>query len=70
MKIWFSHCDLDNFFTDASVKLGIGWYRHYKGHKWWGATVEIYLIKWVVMVNYVSNWNEYDKKVNYRKYQK
>ena len=70
MKIWLSHSPLDNFFTDSSVKLGIGWYRHFKGHKWFGLTFEIYLFKWVLFINYVSNWQEYDKKVNYRKYKK
>lgn len=70
MKIFFNHCTLDNFFTDSSVKLGIGWYRHFKDYKWWGLTFEFYLLKWVVTVTYVSNWHEYDKKVNYRKYRK
>jgi hypothetical protein len=71
MKIWFDYCSMEHFHDDFyNIKLGIGWYRHAKTHKWWGFTVEFYFFKWVVFVNYVSNWNEYDKKVNYRKYKK
>ena len=70
MKIWFDCCDLDYFFTDSNVKLGIGWYRHFKGHKWWGATIEIYLIRKIVFINFVSNWKEYDKRMNFRKNEK
>lgn len=68
MKIWFEHCRLDGYFEDCDVKFGIGWYRHHKDHKWFGFTIHFYLLHWVVVANYVNNWAEYDKKINYRKY--
>jgi hypothetical protein len=66
MKLFFGYCDLRGFFDDNNVKLGIGWYRHSKDHEWWGLTVEFYLIKWYVNCNFVSNYKEYDKRINYR----
>lgn len=66
MKLWFENCSSDYLHEDSNVKFGVGWYRHSKKHKWWGITVELYLFKHVVMVNYVSNWYEYDKKINFK----
>ena len=69
MKLWFDYCQIfDN--DDSNVKFGIGWYRHAKTHKWWGLTIELYLLRWKVLINYVSNYAEYDKKINYRHYKK
>ena len=70
MKIFFSCCDLKSYFYDEGVKFGIGWYKHHKGHKWKGFTFQLYLYFWLVCINYVNNWAEYDKKINYRKYKK
>jgi hypothetical protein len=68
MKIFFSQCDLRSYmYGDSNVKLGIGWYRHHKDHKWFGLTVEFYLLFWMVNVNFVSNWKEYDKRINRRR---
>lgn len=64
MKIFFGHCQLDRFFDDSNVKLGIGWCKHHKSHKWFGFTVYFYLVRWLAHVNYVSDWKEYDKKIN------
>jgi len=70
MKILFNCCVLDYYFDGCNVKFGIGWYRHSKKHKWWGLTVEFYLFKWIVIATYVSNRQEYDKKINYRRHKK
>lgn len=70
MRIWFEKCHLDSYFDDSNVKVGIGWYRHHKGHKWFGFSIHFYLYRWVVVFNYVDNYVEYDKKINYRKYKK
>lgn len=67
MKIWFDY----NYIyedPDFDMKLGIGWYKHHHSFKWKGLTVKFYLFFWLISVTFVSNWNEYDKKVNYRKY--
>lgn len=66
MKIWFDWND--NTYSDCNIKLGIGWFRHHEGYNWWGLTVEIYLIKRSMTITYVDNYNEYDRKINYRKY--
>lgn len=68
MKIFFDNCRLDGYFEDSDVKFGIGWYRHHKDNKWRGWTFQVYFWPWLVNINYVSNWVEYDKKINYRKY--
>lgn len=66
MKLWFDYCLLDIFFDDSNVKFGIGWYKHHKKHKWKGLTIEFYLYKRIVFLNWVSNWAEYDNKINRR----
>ncbi len=67
MRILFNHCRI---FDDewGDTKLGIGWFRHYKTAKWFGFDLIFYLLFWRVNFTFVSNWLEYDKKVNYRKY--
>lgn len=70
MKLWFEQCPLEYLHEDSNVKFGIGWYRHHRRLKWWGVTVEFYVFKWMISANYVSNWQEYDKKINWRKYKK
>jgi hypothetical protein len=65
MKLWFGYCKL---YSDdwGDVKFGIGWYRHSKNHKWFGFTVALYLLYWRVQANFVDNYKEYDKRINYR----
>ena len=70
MKIWLSTCDLDCYFEDSNVKFGIGWFRHHKNHKWFGFTFHIYLLYWLVSINYVDNYKEYDKKIHYKRTKK
>ena len=67
MKLLFDYCQLisDDW---GDVKLGIGWYRHAKAHKWFGFDIVFYLIRWRVSLTFVSNWIEYDKKINRWKY--
>lgn len=68
MKIWFDYCGLDGYMmNDSHVKLGVGWYKHYNMHPWKGWTVQFYLYKWLVNLNWVSNWAEYDKRINGRR---
>lgn len=66
MRIFFNYCHLDGYIEDSNVKLGIGWYKHHKGHKYFGFTLEFYLFIWLFQFNYVDNWIEYDKKINRR----
>lgn len=71
MKIWFDYCNLSGYMMDDSnVKLGIGWYNHSSKHKWFGFTIQFYLLYWLIHVNFVDNYAEYDKKINYWKYRK
>ena len=69
MKIWFEYCGLNGYLSDdaADVKFGIGWYKHSENHKWRGLTIQLYLFPWLVSINFVNNWVEYDKRIN-RKY--
>jgi hypothetical protein len=64
MRVWLDCNILDHFFDDSSVKLGIGWYRHHPDHRWKGITIHIYLLRWLVSINLVDNWVEYNKKIN------
>lgn len=64
MKIWVESCSLKGYLTDGDVKFGIGWYRHSKNHKWFGFTVHFYLLYWLISVNFVNNYKEYDKRIN------
>jgi hypothetical protein len=69
MKFWFDQCNLKAYMDgDSQVKLGIGWYRHHKNHKWFGFTIQFYLYFILLNFTYVDNYAEYDKKINYRKY--
>ena len=68
MKLWFDWNCNDNTYSDSNVKLGIGWYRHHKDHKWWGLSVEIYLFSRYIAIHYVSDYDAYDRKINRRKY--
>jgi hypothetical protein len=70
VKIFFNYCDLNGYMDYSGVKFGIGWYRHNKDMKWWGLTIEGYLLFWVVQCTFVSNWKEYDKRINHWKYRK
>jgi hypothetical protein len=66
MKVLFNHCRLIN--DDwGDTKLGIGWFKHHPDLKWKGFDLVFYLLFWRVNVTYVSNWKEYDKKINYRR---
>lgn len=67
MRLFFNYCHL-NSYSDSDVKFGIGWYRHFKGHKWFGFSITLYLLTRMITINYVSNYKEYDKRINHRKY--
>ena len=69
MKIWVDCCNLGSFLdgTDLYTKLGIGWYRHSKNHKWFGVTIELYLVRWLINIYYVDNYKEYDLRINQRR---
>jgi len=68
MKLLFSQYPLNDYFDDSNVKLGIGWYRHSPLNKWWGFTIEFYLIWKYVSITFVSDYEAYDHKINYWKY--
>jgi hypothetical protein len=69
MKLFFEYGHIYRE-VDGDTKLGIGWYRHHKDHKWFGFTIIFYGLFRRVDVNFVSNYREYDKKINYWKYRK
>ncbi len=67
MKLLFNYCDLRGFMDGAAdVKLGVGWYKHHKDHKWWGFTLEFYLLFCYVNFTYVSDYKAYKKRMSYR----
>jgi len=66
MKIWFDYCDLNSYFTDTDVKLGIGWYKHHPSNKWRGLTVHFYALNWMVSLNYVNDYKAYKKRMDFR----
>ena len=66
MKIWFSHCRLSDY-TEENVKFGIGWYGHHRDYKWRGFSVHLYLLYFLVTVNIVDNYKEYDKRMNHKR---
>lgn len=68
MKIFFDWCHI--FKGDYDVKFGINWYKHHRDHKWKGFTITIYLLFWLVSVNFVDNYEEYDKRINRHRYRK
>ena len=67
MKLWLDSCRLSGYMdADCDVKLGIGWFRHHKDHKWKGLTIHLYLYVWLVGIHVVDNYKEYNKKINYK----
>ncbi len=64
MKIWLN-CSIK--YEDNDVWLGLGSFKHHKDHKWKGWTLHIYLFKWMISFNYVSNWKEYNNRMKWRK---
>lgn len=68
MKIWTTKCDLKSYCLDGpDIKLGIGWFRHSPKHKWKGLTINICLYFWLVTINIVDNYQEYQKKISYKR---
>ena len=67
MRIWFQWCQ-SWLLEDEYVYVGIGGYKHAHTHPWKGWTVFIVLYKWMIQLNYVSDWDTYDRKRNYFKY--
>ncbi len=70
MKVLFDHCNLYNE-DDHSVKLGINWYKHApqnskKFKAWKGFTFTFYLIYWQVNLTYISDYDAYKARLNYR----
>lgn len=71
MKLWFEYCNLESYLSgDSGPKFGFGWYRHHKHHKWFGITFQVFIYFLLFQVNFVDNYKEYDKRINYRKYRK
>jgi len=70
MKLLFDHNQMCDYFEDSNIKFGIGWYRHHKDHPWFGFSLEFYLLYWMFSVTFVSDFDAYDRKINYRKYRK
>lgn len=70
MKILFDYCVLiDDSWGD--VKLGIGWYKHRphdskKFPAWKGFTIVFYLLKYRVHIDWISNYANYRKRMDYR----
>lgn len=62
MKAWFEyyHGYED---PDSNTKLGIGWYEHYRKHKWKGLTIQFYFYFGLLQFTIVDNYLEYCKRM-------
>jgi hypothetical protein len=69
MKLFFDSGSLKDYLfgTGESIKFGLGWYRHHKSYKYFGITFQFYLYFWLVNMTFVSDYNEYDKRINRRR---
>jgi hypothetical protein len=63
MRLWTETYPADDRFPGLTVWLGIGGYRHGRGHPWLGWTLQLYFFKWEVQVNWVSNYAAYARVI-------
>lgn len=72
MKLWFDYCGNFTLDGDTPVQLGLHWYKHKKSHSkfksWRGFTVQLHFFKWSFNVNFVDDFEAYDRRINYWKY--
>jgi len=77
MKIWFDNCriwDCDECgLSNFKIQFAINWYRHAKPYSkkfkpWTGYTFCLLFFKWYITLNYVNDFDAYDRKVNHFSY--
>ena len=77
MKIWMTQCQMWDCDDCGSMKLkiqfGLDWYRHmWPGNRhlksWKGYTIALLFFKWYITLNYVDDYEAYDRKHNWWKY--
>lgn len=67
MKAWFEFT-YSYLFKEENLYLGFGYYKHGEHHNWKGFTIQFFLFQWVFVFNYVNNYKEYDKRINWHRY--
>lgn len=65
MKILFDRC-YNYLEDDDDFKLGIGGFKHSKGHPWFGFTFILYLINQKFSITYISNHTIYQEVLKKR----
>lgn len=70
MKAWFDWCHL--FHDDWSVRLGIDWFVHAKPNNsrfkpWRGITFTFFLLKYIVFLNIVDDYEAHQARMNYKR---
>jgi len=72
MKIWFESCINYTKDSDCPVQLGLNYFKHNhtnpKFRSWRGFSVVVHFFKWTVILNYVDDFDAYDRKINRHKY--
>lgn len=63
MKIWFDFC---GSWQEDEVTVGVHWYKHSARHKWKGFSFQLIFFKWILQFNWVNNYVEYRKRMDYR----
>ena len=48
------------------IGFALDWYRHAESHPWKGWTVQVALCNRLVIVNWVSDYEAYNERMNYR----
>ena len=77
MKIWMTQCEMwdcdDCGGFKFKIQFAINWYKHAtpyskKFKPWKGYTISVLFFKWYITLNYVDDYDAYDKKVNWYAY--
>lgn len=76
MKIWMTKCQMwdcdDCGGMKFKIQFGLDWYKHAKPNRkfkpWTGYTIALLFFKWYITLNYVDDYDAYDKKINWYKY--
>lgn len=70
MKLWFSRCISDGWYTENEIKIGINWYKHVKPKPmfkpWFGFSIEFVFFKWIYLIHFVDDFKAHQEKTNYR----
>lgn len=66
MRLWFENC-YSWLYEEENVYFAVTYAKPHPNHPWKGFTLSMHLYKWILLFNYVDNYEAYDCVINQRK---